>query len=83
MPAMHHCGSYVSALCFFTYVFEGMCMSDILGISWARTTPQVTVLASRGELQLIIFCSKHDSADLIALDLRNSAPKSLCDLANV
>ena len=82
MPAMHHCGSYVSTLCFF-YVFEGLCMSDILGIPWARTSSQVTVLASRGELQLIKFFSKHHSADLIPLYLRNSASKFLqCDLAN-
>lgn len=58
-------------------------MSDILGISWARATLQVTVLASRGELQLIINFSKHDSADLIPLYLRKSASKSLsCDLSN-
>lgn len=85
MPAMHHCGSYVTCKCslLLFYVFEGLCMSYILGISWARATLQVTVLASRGELQLIINFSKHDSADLIPLYLRKSGSKSLsCDLSN-
>lgn len=92
---MHHCGSYVSAL--LVYVLEGVLheryLEHLLGTECFHVVnadnviiapSRVTELASSGELQLILFFSKHDSADPIPLNLRNFASKSLeCDLANV
>ena len=77
---MHHCGSYVSAL--LVYVLEGVlheryqlllgteCLHVVNADNVVIATSRVTELASSGELQLILFFSKHDSADPIPLNLR-------------
>lgn len=82
-------------LCLFTYLrsfawaisWASLLGTDCLHVVNAdnviMATSQVTEVASGRELQMVLFFSKHDSADLIPLYLRNSASKYLeCDLAS-